>query len=279
MDGIVQAYAGMDVLTADGPVHPGEPYVDYAAALILSWAIAAALYHRERTGRGQRVATSLFQAAMVLQNNSLNSVEVADSDRRERLAALASAVASGADWREVMALREGGRGAGPARPYNGLFRTADGVIAIAGGGRGSQRRMLDLLGLEDDWLLDPSRPPADPRAYVRERRRLVEELMRRRTTAQWLKALAAEGIPCAPFQLKEQVLEDEQAWENGYLLKMRHEDLGELTLVAPPARFSETPLAPGPPPPRLGAHTEEVLRETGLSREAVERLRGLGAVR
>src|SRR5262249_36648188 len=98
MNTILEGYAGMTQPTENGPQSHGEPFVDYGAALLLAWGVAGALYHRERTGRGQRVTTSLLQSALVLQNNTLNAIDRFDAPRLAAATRLKQDLAAGVSW-------------------------------------------------------------------------------------------------------------------------------------------------------------------------------------
>ncbi|HXH21293.1 MAG TPA: CoA transferase [Dehalococcoidia bacterium] len=278
MDIIVQAYTGLSQFTANGPIPPVDPLVDYGAALLLAWGISTALYHRERSGRGQKLNVSLLQAALVLQNNHLNHIDVIDGWRHEFVEYLKTAFVEGKSWAEVLAHRQSLLPDAFGRAYYGFFATCDGTIAIAAGGRPNQLRMLKLLDLEDRWVTEPGWLPEDGRAHAERMHERVASKLREQTSEYWLRAFTEAGIPAAPVRMKDEVLEDRQAWENGFYVRLEHELVGGLTVVAPPVVFSETPLAAKDPPPPLGKHTRELLVEAGLDEEAIDRLAAAGAV-
>ena len=138
--------------------------------------------------------------------------------------------------------------------------------------------MLKLLDLEDRWVTEPGWLPDDGRAHADRIHAHVAEKLTEKPTEFWLGAFGEAGVPAAPVRMKDQVLGDPQAWENGFFVRMEHEMVGGLTLVAPPVRFSETPLAVKEPPPPLGKHTRELLREGGLDDAAIDRLAAAGAI-
>jgi CoA:oxalate CoA-transferase len=278
MDIAMQAYSGIAHLGAHGPEPLANPVIDYAAGLLLAWGISTALYHRERSGRGQKLDVALLQAALVLQNNSVNHVDAVDSWRHDFIEYLKTAFAEGHTWDEVLARRDEMMPVRLARAYYGFLPTQDGTIAIAGGGRVVQRRILEVLQLEDPWVTDPAFETDDAaghldRIYERVCARLAEH-----PTAYWIAAFGANGVPVAAYQTPQEVLDDEQAWANEFLVRLEHELLGGVTVVAPPVRFSETPLAAETASPTLGKHTRAVLREAGLDAAAIDRLAGEGAI-
>ncbi|MGH2587804.1 MAG: CaiB/BaiF CoA transferase family protein [Dehalococcoidia bacterium] len=279
MDMMMQAYAGLTVVTEQGPRPQTDPLIDYGAALLLAWGIATALYHRERTGRGQRLDVSLLQAALVLQNNHLNHIDAIDGWREEFVEELKTAFAEGKSWGDVLARRDALQPHAFARAYYGFFPTADGTISIAAGGRVNQLRVLKLLGLEDRWVTEPGWMPEDAAAHMEHTHGQVASVLRTRSTAHWLQAFATAGVPASALQLPEQILDDEQAWANGYFVRLEHDLIGGMTAVAPPVRFSDSPLWAERASPTLGCHSREILAEAGLDTATIERLVDAGAVR
>lgn len=279
MDIALQAYSGLAHIDALGPTPLGNPIIDYTAALLLAWGISTALYQRERSGRGQKLNVALLQAALVAQNNTLNHIDAIDGWQREYVGFARKALAEGRSWAEILEHKRQIRPHAAATAYYGFFPTADGMIAIAGAGRPNQKRVLEVLGLEDPWVTSPGWLPEDAHAHVTAMRVRVEEKLRERPTADWIAVMRAAGLPVAPLQLTEEVLEDEQVWANEFLVRLEHEAIGGLTVVAPPVRFSETPLRAERASPTLGRDSRAILAEAGLDAAAIERLVAQGAVR
>jgi crotonobetainyl-CoA:carnitine CoA-transferase CaiB-like acyl-CoA transferase len=259
MDIVLAGYSGLLNLTADGPLPPSDPIIDYTAGLLLAWGISTALYSRERTGRGQRLDVALLQAAMVLQNNHINHVDVIDSWRDEFVEYLKHAFADGATWADILAKRDELQPHVPARVYYGFLRTADGMISVAAMARPLRLKFMEVLGFADRWTLEPGWEPESARAYTSALRETVEAILQTRTTAHWCDLLSAAGVPCGPLRLPEQLVDDEQVLANDFLVRLEHETLGGITVVAPPVLFSTTPLSVTTASPSLGQHTREVL--------------------
>ena len=279
MDIVLQAYSGLATMTDAGPVPGVAPIVDYAAGLLLAWGISTALYHRERTGVGQRLDVSLLQAALVLQNNQMNHVDAIDGWRPEFIEFLKTAFSDGLSWNEVMDRRRSVQPHAIARAYYGFFPTSDGTIAVAAGSRQLRARMLGLLEVEDRWVTEPGWEPPDAESHAEEVLSKVEARFRTDTTEHWWVEFSRIGVPCGPVRLPEQLLDDPQAWENDYFVRLEHEIVGGLTVVAPPIKFSATPLEAKRASPPLGAHTREILLEGGMDDRAVDELLEGGAVR
>ena len=266
MDMVLQAYTGLMPLTSEGPRPLTDPIIDYTAALLMAWGIATALYERERRGEGQRLDVSLLQAALVLQSNSLHHIDKVDGWRDEFVVYLKKAFQEGKSLTDVLAHRESLK---PAiqPPYYGIFPTSDGLLALAAGGRGLQRRVADLLGVTDPALAEGGLVPDDILAHTRTMRGRVAAALRERSTTHWLAEFERIGVPAGPLMLKDQVLDDEQVLANEYVTRIDHETVGGMTVVAPPVKFSATPLAVDEASPVLGKHTREVLRQAGMSAE------------
>lgn len=277
MDILLQAYAGIASPTAEGPQINGEPIIDYTAALLMAWGIASALYHREKTGKGQRLDVSLLQAALVIQNNSMNHIDAVDEWRGEFVDYLKEAFSRGDSLATMIAQRDALK---PqiAPPYYGLFPTEDGFLALAAGGPGLRRKVAEILGIDDPALTDLKFEPEDVLSYTREIRAQVVDALSAKTTGEWQQLFEAEGVPAGAVNFREQVLDDSQCWENEYLVRLEHEEVGGMTVVAPPVRFEGTPLVVQGPTPTLGKHTREVLRELGVAEGKIDALVASGKI-
>jgi crotonobetainyl-CoA:carnitine CoA-transferase CaiB-like acyl-CoA transferase len=271
MDILLQAYAGIAPLSESGPAVFGDPIVDYTAAMLMAWGIATALYNRERTGEGQQLDVSLLQAALVIQNNSVNHIDAVDGWRTEFCDYLTEAFGRGATMGEILAQRETLK---PTinPPYYGFFQTSDGYIAIAAGGRGLQVRVAQLLGVNDPTLTDDDYQPADIAAHTAAMRAQTAAVVIEHPTELWLAKFDEAGLPAGRLQLKDQVLDDPQAWANDYLVRLEHPEVGGMIVVAPPVKFGRTPLSVTTPTPRLGEHSRQILLETGLSDKEIDAL-------
>jgi formyl-CoA transferase len=155
MDMMLQAYSGVAHLSERGPQPLQDPIVDYAAGLLLAWGISTALYHREKSGRGEKLDVALLQAALVLQNNHLTQIDAIDGWRREFLDYYHAARAEGRSWEEILQRREAMQPHALIRSYYGFLPTRDGTIAIAAGGRPMQLRLLEVLDMDDPWVSRP----------------------------------------------------------------------------------------------------------------------------
>jgi crotonobetainyl-CoA:carnitine CoA-transferase CaiB-like acyl-CoA transferase len=279
IDMALQAYSGIAQFHPDGPLPQPNPFIDYGAGLLMAWGVSTALYHRERSGSGQKLDIALLQAAIVLQNNNLYHIDAVDSGRVEFVEYLKTAFAEGATWAEVLERRAAASAFALMRAYYGFHRTSDGTIAIGGGSLAIRRQIAAVLGIDDRWVTEPGWLPEDGTAHAEDVLAQVSSRIGSETTAHWMTQFEQAGVPAAPVRMPEQLLDDEQAWANDYFVRLEHELLGGYTVTAPPVKFSETPLAAEDASPVLGKHTREVLREVGLDDPAVDALVEVGAAR
>lgn len=250
-DPLLQAMGGVMALQGTGgpPVYLRVAVTDYYTAALGAQAVLAALVARGRTGRGQRVETSLLQGVLALQSGNVVDYPGKASVVREN-------------------------------PTYRLYQAGDGEwLFLACGNQSFWVKLckaLDLDALADDsrfasWMLRLDHAEA--------LLPLLEARFRSRPRAAWLATLAAHDIPAAPVQALAAFLEDPAVRELGMVREYEHPEVGRLRLMGQPLGFSGTP-APDPgPPPTLGQHTDETLRALGYEAEAVADLRRRGVVR
>ncbi|MGD8898220.1 MAG: CaiB/BaiF CoA-transferase family protein [Acidobacteriota bacterium] len=256
-DQIIQGLSGVMDINGDERLHPlraGFPVCDTVGALNAAFAILAALYHRERTGEGQMIDVALLDSIMPL------------------LGWVAANLLIGGKPPVPM-----GNDNFTAAP-SGTFATKDGYINIAANKQEQWEALTEILGVEE--------LKTDPRFQERDERKknrraltpLLEEKLRTRPTAEWVEALNARGIPSGGILPLGAALEQEQVRHRGTLETVEVEGVGEVKLFGLSAQLKKTPGGITSPPPRLGAHTDEVLSGLGYTREQVMALREKGVV-
>ena len=280
-DPLVQAMSGLSFLTARTehgvPMNVRPAYNDAGVGMLSALGVVAALRHRDLTGAGQRVETHLLSTALAFTLPTIHRFEDVDPPQfaafSEKLAALQKA---GASFEEQRALYDdtmlGGRHL--LRMYFRNWQTADGMVASAPLSAPLQDKFHAATGLphprREGWRVGS---PEWDRLVAR-----AEALFRTETCDTWLSRLRAVGVPCAPYNTPISVFDDPQIAANGFLVELDHPTLGRYVMPAPPVRMSRTPTRAQGPSPLLGADTDEIFEEVGLSPAVLAKLRDAGVV-
>ena len=274
----VDEHGGPDLITATTPA-------DFAAAFTSTIAVCAALFHRERTGEGQKIDTSLLAGALVLQNAFTARMPVSDAIMLQPvLDGLAAVRERGGSYRELLAAKGGIRAlvGGAFLLYYGGYQTSDGAIMLGCVTPPNRQQVRDALGLEAGD--DPTdggdfNPLADGSGEVVARvRALISERFASDTTENWIAKLDAAGAPASQVNMPEEMIDDPQVQALGIMAELEHPLTGPETMVGPPFNMSATPLEARGASPPLDGDTDGVLIEYGYSAEEVAALRSSGAV-
>jgi formyl-CoA transferase len=261
-DFIIQAMGGFMSITGErddrpggGPQKAGVAVSDLMTGMYATVAILAALAQRERTGAGQYIDMALFDTLIaMLANMNMNYLTTDKAPGR-----------AGNAHQNIV-------------PYQ-VFAAADGHVVIAVGNDGQYARLCEIAG-RPDLAADPRF--ASNAERVRHRAVLVpllEEIVREKPAAFWSEKLEAAGVPCGPINSIAEAFADPQAVARGIRIDLPHPTAGNVPLVGMPIRMSASSPNYERPPPLLGEHTDEVLREVaGLSADEIAALRSRGIV-
>jgi formyl-CoA transferase len=259
LDIMAQAMSGLMSITGEegggSPVKVGVPLTDLTCALYGALAALAALRVRDRTGRGQFIDVSLFEAGV--------SLAVWEAARYfatgEVPAPLGSAHQNSA-------------------PYQAL-RSSDGFFTVGATSARNWEACCEVFGLQH-LVADPQ----FAKNHLRHQNRralmpLIEAVTLQKPSRHWVEALLAAGVPCALLQTYDQVFHDPHLTARGFFPRAPHPKLGDVEQIGSPMRLSETPPRMARAGPLLGEHSAEVLAELGYSQEEIRRLAGAGAIR
>jgi len=257
-DLIAQGMSGLMSITGEGegrpPVKVGAPVTDITAGILAAMGILAATVERQRTGRGQRVDTSLFEAGIV-------------HTYWQSAIAFASGLSPGP--------------MGSAHPLNApyqAFRTADGWLTVGAANQTNWLRLLDVI--EAPELADDPRfaDNAGRIAHLAALEAELSEIFCTHATADWLARLEAAGVPAGPVLNVAQMHADPQSVARDMVVAPEHLRIGPVKAIGLPVKFSETPGKVAIGAPVLGQHTREVLLEYGFAAAAIDEMVTAGAV-
>lgn len=284
-DLVSQAMTGiMSFEGAGGVPHPiiTTSPTDLAAGMFMAYSVAAALYHRELTGKGQYIETSLFGAGIFVQYRPMFAIEKFDEKpRNEMLADIARAKAEGKRPDEVTAERRSrGDVLRRSNPYYKIYETQDGYIALACLNNRLRRGATRVLGVEDprvegdEFNLDQL--SADETLVITE---LISAIFSSKTTDEWVAAFDVAGVPSGAVKMTAELFEDEHVRAEGFLQEFDHPILGKVVAANSPVRMSGGETGTRRSSPALGQHTREFLAELGFSESEIGALEAAEVVR
>jgi formyl-CoA transferase len=254
-DMVLSAVGGLMWITGerDGrPCKVGVAITDVLTGVYSSMAITAALFWRERSGRGQYIDSCLLDVQVAGLANIASNYLVAEKEATRWGTAHESIV-----------------------PYQ-VFAAKDRPVAIAVANQKMWESFCKLVGREE-WLDDPRFESNPKRVQNRELLLpLIEEVIAAKTCDEWTELFVKSAIPCGPVNDMEHVFSDPQVLHRDMIAEVPHPAIGTLRLAGVPIKYSETPGRVRLPPPLLGEHTEEILSGVlGYSPQRIAELRRL----
>jgi len=255
-DDVIQASCGLAAVqgAADEPAYVRTPVADKAVGLLALSAINAALFARERTGRGQEIEVPMLESMVTFTLLDQQGGYVFDPPR-------------------------GAAGyARTASPFRKPYRTADGYLSVMVYTDTQWRTFFALVG-RPDMAADPRyRTITERTQHIDELYQLVEKELLARPSAEWLAALSRAEIPAAPIHSVPDLFTDDHLVAAGLFERVEHPSEGPLRLARFPVSFGGSHPDRPRPAPRLGEHGAEVLAELGYGPEDIDGLVAAGAV-
>jgi crotonobetainyl-CoA:carnitine CoA-transferase CaiB-like acyl-CoA transferase len=257
-DLIAQGMSGLMSITGEAPGRPpvkvGAPITDITAGILGAMGVAAAYAERLRTGEGQRVDTSLFEAGIVHTY-----------------------------WQSAIAFATGDSPGpmGSAHPLNApyqAFRTADGWINIGAANQTNWLRLLEVLDATDLGKDPRFVTNAQRMAHLPDLTGALGVYFARRTTSEWLERLESARVPAGPVLSVGEMHADPQTLARNMVVAVDHPRAGPVETLGLPVKFSATPGGIRRAAPVFGQHTREVLGEYGYDGAEIETLIAAGAV-
>jgi crotonobetainyl-CoA:carnitine CoA-transferase CaiB-like acyl-CoA transferase len=260
-DFLIQAMGGLMSITGErddrpggGPQKVGIPIVDLMTGMYATVAMLAALARREVSGQGEYIDIGMLDVQLAfLANQAMNHLLSGKAPRR----------------------------AGNAHPNvqpQDVYPCRDGKLVIVVGNDGQFAKFCAALG-RPEWTADErfATNAARIRNLAALNPMIVAELAQH-DRAHWVAALEDAGVPCGPINSIPEAFDDVQAKHRGMRFDLPHPNGARVPQVASPMRFTNAPLKHELPPPLLGQHTEDILKELNLTAGEIEGLRKCGAI-
>ena len=256
-DQIAQGMGGLMSITGlpgQGPMRVGIPIADLSAGMYCALGILVALLEREVSGQGQWVQSSLLSA----------QISMLDFQA--------------ARWLVDHEVPPQAGNNHPTTIPTGLYPTSDGHINIATAGGEIYERLCRVLG-DEELITHPDYATGKARSENRDAlNERLNELTRKKTSAEWVDILNQAGVPCGPIYNIDEMFEDPQVKHLGMAAAVDHPTLGPIEIVNQAASLSRTPFRIHAPTPELGQHTDEILEELGVSAGDISALKERGVV-
>ena len=255
-DQILQGIGGIMSITGpneDTPTKVGIPIADIASGMFAAFGVTNALYHREKSGQGQMVDTSLYEGQIALLTFQAG---------------------------RYFATGEAPRGKGNHHPLiapYGTFKAKDGPINIAVGNNKLWEKFCETVGLSE-IVSNPKFATNPDRLKNRgELISIIENTFKEKQAEEWIAGLEEAGIPCGPIYTIDDIFSDQQTHDREMAVEMDHPKSGRIKVTGVPIKLSETPGAVVSPPPLLGEHNVDILSNLlGYRETEIDELKSQG---
>ena len=284
-DLVMQGYSGMVATEGnytDGRLMPivSTAPIDFATGQSIATSVAAALYYRERTGKGQKIDISLLASALMIQTLTLTQLDDLPSGAqawvKDELPLLRE---SGVPYADINAMYQRLRENPAYSIYYRSYLTSDSAVMVGCLSNLLRKRFADEVGLHDPRFeedFDTSTP--EYAEIINGLIVIAEKVLSEATTEEWIDRFEKLGIAVAPIRFVDEMFNNPQALANGLIIEQEHPTLGTYRTPGPISAMSESPLEAGIPSPILGQHTDEILGELGYADGEIDGLRAAGAL-
>ena len=257
-DAMIQGESGFMDITGfpDGlPTRVGTAISDIAGAVYAVQGILLALITRQQTGKGQYVDVALMDSLVSFLTYQAG-IYFATGDSPSRL----------------------GNRHPVITPYES-FVTKDGYVIIAAGSQKLWEKLCNEVLARPEFIKDPRfLTMADRNTNQPQLKGIIEKQTKTKSSRKWIKLLEKSGIPCGRIRKVGEVLKDETLKARGMVVAKEHPTAGKINLLGNPVKLSHTPIEISLPPPHLGQHTEEILKELGYNKPEIEAFESKGIV-
>ena len=271
-DLIIQAMSGL--LAADNKVVDGVPQqvtatavADYTTGVAIAWGVSAALFSRERTGKGQKIDTTLLSTSLLIQGGFMEVEEHGKQEKDELVETLGALRQAGMPYQSLLDQQQ------IFSPFNTAFRiyyttyqTANDVIAIACLSNRLRKKAADAIGVVDPRFSE-GYAPEDPSiaSAIESLSEEMKSIILTKTGEEWLSIFDTAGVPAGPVRFIQELTNDEQVIANDMVVEVNHSLAGKIRMAGPMIQMSETALSVQSASPALGEHTDEIMLNLGYS--------------
>ena len=256
-DAVMQAEGGLMSITGDAegpPFRVGVAITDIATGLFAAQGVLAALFAREKTGRGQIVDVGMLDATVALLTYQAGNF-FATGEEPARMGNRHPTIV----------------------PYES-FSASDGDFVIAGGNDDIWRRLCRVIGLPALAEDERYRTNRDRMAHYDQLKPQLDAALKTRTRTEWVRALTDAGVPCGSVRAVSEVLADPQLAARDMITAVHHPTVGPARVIGSPVKLSSTSTAVRTAPPVLGQHTSAVLGELGYDQSHIDGLKAAGVI-
>jgi crotonobetainyl-CoA:carnitine CoA-transferase CaiB-like acyl-CoA transferase len=254
-DAVLQGEGGLMSLTGAPdvpPVRVGVAVADIVTGIFACQGISAALYSRERTGRGQQVDIAMLDTVAAMLTYQAG-IYFATGQPPQRMGNRHPTIV----------------------PYE-TFTASDGEFVLAVGTDEQWRKFCEVAALDAGDRFATNRERVTGYAELRP---VIAARVHTQTRSYWIERLGQAGVPCGSVRDLHEVFTDPQIAARSMVVPMSHPTAGDIRVLGSPLKLSDTPATQRTPPPTLGQHTESVLqRDLGLTRDAIDELRAGGVI-